>query len=319
VQILKLGSDSITSFYDLLGNKENNMTFGLGFVLSKCSAFLKLVLDYLDFTDIDIEYCSIHLQHFDETDRGFSDIEIWYKGKRLLIIEAKKGWNLPSHSQLEKYNSRFTNAENYPSIAVLSECSNEYAMRNLDQKYLFISWQKLFSILKHSQGVSASTLEKNHLHEYSQYLSKVIKMDREHSNLVYVVSLSGEKVNGSESTYIEIVTKYHKYFFPYNSGGGWPAEAPNYIAFRYDGKLQSIHKVVKFEVNEKLSQSLPGIIKDNDSFLHMLLHLGVPIIPNKEIRTGGIFRNGRVWCMIDTLLTCDTIAEARDLSNSRIE
>ena len=29
-------------------------------------------------------------------------------------------------------------------------------------------------------------------------------------------------------------------------------------------------------------------------------------------KTGKIFRNGRVWAMLDTLLTCDTISEARD-------
>ena len=52
---------------------------------------------------------------------------------------------------------------------------------------------------------------------------------------------------------------------------------------------------------------------------HFLYHLGPPIQPTHVVKTGNIYRNGRVWCAIDTLLTSSTIAEARDLTQKRAQ
>lgn len=51
---------------------------------------------------------------------------------------------------------------------------------------------------------------------------------------------------------------------------------------------------------------------------HFVYNLGPAIIPSKEIKTGNIYRAGRVWCHLDALLTCDTITEARDLNKKRM-
>ena len=45
--------------------------------------------------------------------------------------------------------------------------------------------------------------------------------------------------------------------------------------------------------------------------------LGLAIVPPKEVKNGKIYPNGRVWAMLDTLLTSDTISEARDISKAR--
>ena len=50
---------------------------------------------------------------------------------------------------------------------------------------------------------------------------------------------------------------------------------------------------------------------------HFLYTLGPAFGPDRIVKTGNIFRNGRVWCMLDTLFTSDTIAEARDISKRR--
>ncbi|RIH66185.1 hypothetical protein D1164_04545 [Mariniphaga sediminis] len=319
MQNLKLGYNSITSVYELLGDKEDDMTYGLGYVLSKSPAFLSLALLQYGHQYIDPELCKIQLQRHEIKDRGYSDIEIWYREKRLLIIEAKKGWVLPNINQLEKYKGRFTKNDFPSSIGVLSECSNEYAKRNLNKHYKFVSWKTIYKLLNKAYNETTSIIEKNHLNEYSTYLSKLITMDREQSNWVYCVSLSRTKVKGSDATFIDIVNKYSRYFFPYNQGNGWPTEAPNYLAFRYDGKLQSIHKVEKFEVNDNLNQSMPTVISDNTPDLHFYLHLGPAIKPPKVVKNGKIWPNGRLWCMIDTLLTCDTIEEARNISQERMK
>ena len=50
---------------------------------------------------------------------------------------------------------------------------------------------------------------------------------------------------------------------------------------------------------------------------HYLYRLGPAIRPSQEVRTGNIFRNGRVGAHLDLLLTATTIAEARDQSKAR--
>jgi hypothetical protein len=42
------------------------------------------------------------------------------------------------------------------------------------------------------------------------------------------------------------------------------------------------------------------------------------IVPSLTVRTGKIFRDGRVWCMFDTLFVSKTISQARDLSKKRM-
>ena len=315
---LKLGNKTVESYYDLLGTKEVDLTNGLGFILSRSPILFESLLTKLGFKEIDIELCEIHLQKHEKDDKGFTDIEILYKRDRLLIIEAKVGWILPTEEQLTKYRTRFGDNKSKPKIAVISHCTKNFAERNLSKEYTYVSWNNVYEIINDSYRQTKSTIEKNFLGEFQRYLSNLITMDREQSNWVYCVSLSRDLVQGSEANYIDIVYKYRKYFYPYNRGG-WPKEPPNYIAFRYDGGLKSIHKVESFELSENLNKSMPKVIKDKTEDFHFFLNLGPPITPNKEIKNGSIWPNGRLWCMIDTLLTCDTIEEARNISNTRVK
>lgn len=41
---------------------------------------------------------------------------------------------------------------------------------------------------------------------------------------------------------------------------------------------------------------------------HFVYTLGPAIKPGHIVKTGNLYANGRVWAMIDTLLTSDTIA-----------
>jgi hypothetical protein len=100
--------------------------------------------------------------------------------------------------------------------------------------------------------------------------------------------------------------------------GGWPKEPPNYIAFRYYGKLQSIHHIKSYEVVTNMHERIPEI-RSEEWKPHFLYTLGQEFGPSTEVRTGSIYPNGRVWCMLDTLFTCDTISDARDLSQKRVK
>src|SRR5205814_1139717 len=131
---------------------------------------------------------------------------------------------------------------------------------------------------------------------------------------VYVVSLASNTEKGWTTSWIDIVMKYSRYF--HSVGGSWPKDPPNYMGFRYKGKLQSIHHVDEYEVIENLKNACPGI-PDVPVNPHYLYKLGPAIVPTREVKTGNVYPNGRVWCAIDTLLTCGSVSEARDLTQTR--
>lgn len=310
---LKLYGSKIDSFYELLGSKENDMTYGLGYALSKSNNFLDLLLKHLGVSIQSNQY-NIELQKFEGKGKGFTDIEIsTLSGELILIIEAKKGWNLPDREQLIKYELRELSPKG--KISVLSDSSAEYASYKLEPKYPHISWKQVIGLINQAVNKTSSTIEKNHLWEFSNYLSKLTIMKREESNWVFCVALGYDKVGKSELSFVDVVRRHNSYFYPY--GKNWPLEAPNYIAFRYDAKLQSIHKVESFEVTELIADKFSELSDDDVSGPHFILKLGPAITPPLEVKNGGLYASGRYWCMFDTLLIGKTLKEAVAISKTR--
>ena len=129
---------------------------------------------------------------------------------------------------------------------------------------------------------------------------------------VYVVSLSISAMPrwSAAQTTIDLVEQEGRYFFP-ATGGSWPTTAPTYVAFRYHGRLQSIHHVDASMITHELSAFFPGAPDASDWDPHFLLTLGPPIRPDHEVRTGpGIVGSARVSVDLDLLLTATTISEA---------
>ena len=118
-----------------------------------------------------------------------------------------------------------------------------------------------------------------------------------HSNTVYVVPISGENIKEHDDK-----RTYHcpvgKKFINY---------VPNYIGFRYGGKLQYINHVDDVEYY------------DSGEGVYFLFHLGPDIIPHEKPKTGGKYRGTKCYCDIDLLLTCSTIAEANRETKKRHE
>ena len=84
------------------------------------------------------------------------------------------------------------------------------------------------------------------------------------------------------------------------------------------GKLQSVHHIDNFDVAENISTVNP--LWPETEIDHFIYQLGPPMRPSKEVKTGKIFMNGRVWCAIDTLLSgaFDTISDARNETKRRL-
>jgi hypothetical protein len=160
--------------------------------------------------------------------------------------------------------------------------------------------------------------------ELAAYLRGVADMRDTTSNEVYVVSLTPRPWPGwpADLTPIDVVVRHGLYFFPATGTSGWPKTPPNYVAFRYHGRLQAIHHVDDAEIIENPYPSIPGAPDAEwgghfNPVPHFLLTLGPAIRPPHEVRTGRVFRASRVKADIDLLLTSSTISEAAERSRAR--
>jgi len=315
----------VHSVFELIGTDENDISFSIGYGFSRIPSFLKLFLHHIN---IHSEYIpdmvSIKLQQH-EVEKGFTDFEIEQEGVFSIIIESKKGWNFPDQTQLDKYSSKpsFQNSISpIKKLIVFTESTNEYTKsyfhisESNSYEVQVVSYRELHGFLKHSL-IDGKNHEKRLSNELLQYLEKIMTMSNKESNLVYVVSLGYLIPDKWGIGFIEIVTKRKKYFHDVGKKG-FPKEPPNYIGFRYNGELQSIHYIEDYVVFRNPHDYFPEI-PSQEWEPHFLYTLGDPIIPQKTVKTGKIYPSGRVWCMIDTLLTSETISESRDTTQKRMK
>lgn len=199
----------------------------------------------------------------------------------------------------------------------MSECTPEYASLNLpaaleEIPVTHLSWHDIQQIATTKSGTNA---EKRLLAELRTYLERIMKIQNQESNLVFNVVLSEAKPSWSALTWLQMVVDHRRYFHPV--GDGWPKQPPNYIAFRYRGQLQHIHHIDSWKIVTDINQHMPELRPGAWDKPHFLYTLGPAIVPSKVVKTGKLYANGRYWAMLDLLLTCDTIAEARDKTKVR--
>lgn len=314
----------VTNIFGLKGINENSATFALGWVLERCIHFRSAMLNGWLGSAVDDSDPIITLQKYGE-DGGYTDIEIHSAGQFHVIVEAKRSWDLPTQEQLQKYRSRLVSGSgDIQRLVSITSASAEFAKRYLPSEtdgasVIHQSWTSVQNIAKEARTAATSFEEKLWLSHLVQHLWDFVAMDRITDNTVYVVSLGLDvMVDGGDHTWIDVVEKDGRYFHPMG-GAGWPVQPPNYIGFRYHGKLQSIHHIESYEVAQDLS-ALNPLWPKTTSF-HFVYSLGPPMRPTSQIRTGNIYRSGRVYCAIDTLLSgaFKTISEARDETKRRLD
>lgn len=313
----------VPTVFSLLGDKENHISYSIAWGLSQSPHFLKLFIRNLTNKAIDVDRITINLQE-QESNSGITDIEIKLEGQIHLIIEAKKGWNIPRLKQLQRYADRLSFRESKAPIryiVTMSECSTGYAKRNLAANNIngvpivHVSWEQLTK-WAYSARHSGSHREKRLLSELILYLEALMTMQKYDSNLVYVVSLSSKVLPRWKISFIDIVKKRSMYFHPAEKG--WPPVPPNYIAFRYHGKLQSIHHIKNYQMVEFLHPHFREIpLNASRRRKRFLYALGKGFAPDHDVPTGNLYANGRVWCMLDTLFTSRTIWDARNATKRR--
>lgn len=322
-ELIACGSE-VTSVFQLIGTLENDITKSIAWALANCPVFLKEIISEILNVDVDPNKVRIKYQDF-EKNKGITDLEITDDDLVYIIVEAKRGWILPGDSQLTLYTERRAiqqSSAKYKAIVSMSECSTDYADSYLPFKQkngipvYHLPWKRIYEIADKARADS-SNAQKILLKELMRYFGGIMTMQTKESNWVYVVSLGTSKPDKCDLTWIEIVQSHLKYFHPMG-GNGWPKEPPNYIAFRYGGQLQSIHHIEDYVVTKNLHneiQEMPDVV---EKIPHFVYKLGTAIVPSKVVKTGNIYASGRVWAMLDTLLTSDTIDEARNISKERM-
>lgn len=322
---LKAYGEAVTSIFQLIGNLENDITKSIAWALSSCPVFLKSVV--FDILNIEITPQDVQIiyQNF-EKDKGITDLEITDNETFYVIIEAKRGWILPGAEQLKLYSEREKILKynyKYKAIIIMSECSNDYANTYLPFKECngiaikHISWKRLYDIASESISVSTNS-QKNLLKELKTYLGGIMTMQTQESNWVFIVSLSYSNPTGCNLSFVDIVRLKKIYFHPFGENG-WPKEAPNYIAFRYNGKLQSIHHIEGYTITNNLHNKVAEMPDVENEKPYIVYDLGQAIFPVQEVKTGKIYASGRKWAMLDTLFTERTIADACNVSKQRMQ
>lgn len=326
-------NERVETVFDLIGGKENDITKSIAWAFVKCPRLLERVIERLLHIDVAADGVVIRYQEF-EKDKGITDLEITDNQKFYIIIEAKRGWVLPREPQLRLYSERsgfISSPAKVKAIVSMSECTEDYAKKRLPTvpgtTVLHLPWMTICDLAGELRMKTAG--KQNYiLGELERYIKRIMTTQNKDTNWVYVVSLGLGKVEITTSegktetagiTYLDIVRKYNRYCCPVGGGkGGWPKEPLTYIAFRYHGKLQSIHHIEKYTVADNLHPFVPEIPDVELSKTHFVYELGPAIVPSKDIRTGDkIVMSNRVWAQLDTLLTSDTITEAMEISKAR--
>jgi hypothetical protein len=176
------------------------------------------------------------------------------------------------------------------------------------------SWRDLRSLA--TQARARDTHEaKRLLDQFINYIEVILGMETRYNNQVYVVSLGAGNPEGWSLSWIDIVETRGRYFYPV--GHRWP-DPPNYLGFRYRGKLQRIHHVEGHEIVTKFQSVFPEAPDEPAPCPHYCFNLGPAIIPPHDVVAGPrVQRNNRVWCMIDTLLTAPSISDALSETEKR--
>ncbi len=315
------GSEVKTRF-DLLGSDENSLTFSLGYAIAKSPRFLKTLIKRV-YRNVKFSNAVIKLQESSKH-AGFTDIEILLDNEHLIIIEAKKGWTLPTTDQLKRYLPRFRGIRHRNRrFVILSDCKDEFVHFTYPESLYNVPitplrWADLIGIIDETHGAVANK-EKLILGELRDYIKEVAIMENHESNYAYVVSLADSTPSWSKISWMDVVYKRKHYFYP--QGKNWPEIPPNYIAFRFGGKLQTIHHVDKYEIVTDMHSFIPEI-KKGELCNYYLLYLGEKIEPRKELPNRlstekDIWSNGRYWCMIDTLFTSKSIRQAIEITHKR--
>jgi hypothetical protein len=201
----------------------------------------------------------IYLEVSDEL--GRTDLEL-HGADHVIVVEAKRGWVLPTVTQLEAYASRCRTMP-VAHLVTLSDCSPDWARLQLPTtvggvKVTHLPWSVVGEHLAAARRASAGH-ERLWLDQLDISLKETLRVVEVNNPEAYCVVISTDRPGGGgPHTYREIVEQGF-YYYPYGWGHGWSSIPPNFLAFRWDGYVQRVHRVLDYEVIPSLQERWPDI------------------------------------------------------------
>jgi hypothetical protein len=327
VIILRQGSRPVENIFQLVGDNEDAITAALAWTMASSLTFLREFVSHSSGYTGNLTNAELYFQR-SERNAGRTDLEIVVGDAVHIIFEAKKGWEIPTLNQLGLYAQRSLFSSNGTAVrrfVTASQADSRYASLHLPlavngMPLAHLSWRYLHTMVKRCIGTTNSIHEKKQLGHLADFLNRTMTKPNVHSNAVYVVSL-GRDMLWPGTNFVDVVEKHCRYFHPVGgSRGGWPTSPPNYIAFRYDGELKSIHHVDDATVTNDLADTAPGKLPSYPvTQPHFLYRLGPAIRPPNRVPSGAAIKwSTRVWVALDLLLTSPTISDALVATKKRV-
>lgn len=95
---------------------------------------------------------------------------------------------------------------------------------------------------------------------------------------------------------------------------------PLYLAFRADGKLDSIYRINAIEHGVRIIERVPEMRNIKSAWPKTpstIWRFDPPVKLAHPVRTGGGMYNRRVRCDLDLLLSCETVQEIETVMSKR--
>lgn len=310
-ELSRHGSD-VGSVFDLLGEDENDLTSALGFVLARSPRFREAIIHRISPTGNLHSGGDTNVALEVRGEKGRTDLEL-HLGEALFVFEAKRDWLLPSGDQLARYADRISSSSGVGALVSLSQASHALAAQYLPMQVtgvpvVHLPWSDVISDLADvAPGVRGR--ERTWLDELHAYLKKVVRMRSVADGCTYCVVLNDERPAGGAS-FKEFVCEQLVYFHPYGISG-WPTIPPNFMAFRWDGAVRRIHRVIHHDVLPTLAERWPYMASNPAAMRpHAVYDLGPQLPPKEPILNGANYRASRLWVLLDQLQTADTLSDA---------
>ncbi len=312
----------LTNSFDLLGSDEPAITDALGWALGNSPALCKKFVSAAMRLDLSLDEAGqveVRLQGA-TGGSGFTDIELRHPLFHL-IVEAKKGWVLPEAGQLRKYAPRLRGPRPSAFMTISEVDQHFFAKSGLVQALhgtpvSHLTWTDVRQMLISTRG-GRPLAERRVLDDLASFLADTTFSRDPRSNMVYVASLNDDRPAWSALPFVDFVRRERVYFHPI--GGHYPVQPPTYLGFRYRGALLSIHYVAHVAVYTDLREPIPNLITGEVPHGdHFLYRLGPPILPDHKVSTGALHGAGHAYCMLDALLTSNTVREAVDITKARL-
>ena len=177
----------VQSIFRLVGNDEDALTYGLGFLLAHDPVFCTELLKHLSVTSrrtLNPDY-SVHLQEVTERGFGRRDVVIEGGGARI-VFEAKIGGAEPTVGQLVKYAEESNLWKQYDTRAVVSLTQVELSAATADKvrselsklniHFYAVQWHQVVDSVMSYTPSNASAISRYLFNEFIRYVRSDYQM-----------------------------------------------------------------------------------------------------------------------------------------------